>query len=122
MDSFLGTTAGVWLAITVIIVGFAAYMTGQAIAGTWRPYRQLVLYSLLLAGASRFLIFGLFGGRLFSPIGYLIDLAVLLLIGSVAFRLTRARKMVSQYPWLYHRAGPFAWRPHRDERHNETAQ
>jgi hypothetical protein len=117
MDTTLGTTVGVWLAITVVIVGFAAYMTGQAIAGTWRPYYQLALYTLLLAGASRFLIFALFEGRLFSPTGYLIDLVVLLLIGTVAFRLTRARKMVSQYPWLYRRAGPFAWRPHRDERH-----
>ena len=28
----------------------------------------------------------------------------------LAFRLTLARKMPAQYPWLYERAGPFHWR------------
>jgi hypothetical protein len=27
-----------------------------------------------------------------------------------AYYLTRARKMVQQYPWLYERRGPFGWR------------
>jgi len=27
-----------------------------------------------------------------------------------AYRLTQAHKMVAQYPWLYERAGLFAWR------------
>jgi hypothetical protein len=39
-----------------------------------------------------------------------IDAAVLMLIAAFAFRLTRARKMVSQYPWLYERVGVFGWR------------
>ncbi|MGE5765951.1 MAG: DUF6867 family protein, partial [Bacteroidota bacterium] len=28
------------------------------------------------------------------------------------------RRMVSQYPWLYERAGLFAWRPARQSRHD----
>jgi putative effector of murein hydrolase len=33
-----------------------------------------------------------------------------ILIALAAHRLTRARKMVNQYPWLYERTGPFGWR------------
>lgn len=110
METVFGTGIAVWVVVTVVLVGFAAYMTGQALARAWRPYRQLVFCVLLLAGASRFLLFALFDGVLASPSGYLIDAAVLLLIGSLAYRMTRARTMVAQYPWLYRRAGPFAWR------------
>jgi len=28
----------------------------------------------------------------------------------VAYRVIRAHKMVTQYPWLYQRAGLFSWR------------
>jgi len=41
---------------------------------------------------------------------YLIDTATLAAITALAWRLARARKMVSQYPWLYERAGPLSWR------------
>ena len=34
-----------------------------------------------------------------------------MLIGTFAFRLTRARRMVRQYPWLYERTGLFTWQP-----------
>ncbi|HSO42876.1 MAG TPA: hypothetical protein VLR47_08575, partial [Rhodospirillales bacterium] len=44
----LGTTLSVFLAVTGVVIGFAAYMTGQAIANTWRPAWQLVVYALLL--------------------------------------------------------------------------
>ena len=39
-----------------------------------------------------------------------VDFAVLIGMGAAAYRLTQARKMVTQYPWLYEPAGPFAWR------------
>jgi hypothetical protein len=52
-----------------------------------------------------------------SASGYLIDLVVLLSIGLFAYHATRARKMVSQYPWLYRRSGLFGWRAwHGDDR------
>jgi branched-chain amino acid transport system ATP-binding protein len=40
----------------------------------------------------------------------MIGTAALVAIGLFAYRLNRARKMVSQYPWLYERAGLFRWR------------
>lgn len=110
MDAILGTSLGVFIGITAIFIGFAAWMTGQAIAGTWRPYWQLVLYSFLLGFAARFLIYGLYDGELWHLSGYLLNVATLLIIGTVAYLLTRARKMVGQYPWLYERAGIFSWK------------
>ncbi|HRK95332.1 MAG TPA: hypothetical protein PK694_03335 [Rhodospirillales bacterium] len=110
MADVLGTTPAVFLVVTGIVIGFAAYMTGQAIANTWRPVWQLVVYALLLGIVARFLIFALFDGELLSLSGYAASTALLFLIGVFAYRLTRARKMVHQYPWLYERSGLFGWR------------
>ena len=110
MESLLGTTLPVFIGLTVFIMGFAAFMTGQALANTWRPYWHAVPYCFLLGFADRFLTWGLFEGELLSPSGYLIDSLALLGIATIAFRLTRARRMVTQYPWIYERSGPFSWR------------
>jgi hypothetical protein len=110
MESLLGTSLPVFFAVTVVIIGFAAYMTGQALANTWGVFWQVLVYCALLGCASRFLIFSLFDGKLLSLSGYVIDVAVLMIIGAFAFRLTRARKMVTQYPWLYERVGVFGWK------------
>ena len=101
------------LFVTAILVGFAAFMTGQALANTWRPAWQMVVYGLMLGLADRFLIWGLFGGDGLSVAGYVVDTAYLITVGLAAYRLTRARRMVTQYPWLYERAGPFGWRDRR---------
>ena len=45
-----------------------------------------------------------------EPGGYLIDVAVLMMISLFAYRLTQARKMTSQYPWVYERVGLLSWR------------
>lgn len=110
MDDILGATLPVFIGVTVALGGFAAWMTGKAIGGTWRPWWQVFFYCCLLGCATRFLIQGLFDGEMFSPSGYLIDVIVLQLVGVAAYRSTLARKMVSQYPWLYGRSGPFGWR------------
>ncbi len=110
MESILGTTLPVFFVVTGLVIGFAAYMTGQAIANTWRPAWQVWIYGLLLGLVARFLIFALFDGELLSLTGYAASTALLLIICTFAFRLTRARKMVHQYPWLYERAGLFGWR------------
>jgi hypothetical protein len=83
---------------------------GQAVAATWRPARQVVIYGALLALGDRFLVYALFGGQLLSASGYLVHAVVLICIGLIAYRLTRVHCMVNQYPWLYERAGPFGWR------------
>ena len=110
MEALLGTTPGVSFTVTVVVMGFAAFMTGQALAGTWKSMWQVVLYCLLLGLGDRFLIFSLFEGELLSLSGYVIDSAVLVAISLFAYRLTQARKMTSQYPWIYERAGLLSWR------------
>ena len=110
METLLGTTLPVFIGLTVFIMGFAAFMTGQALANTWRPYWHAVPYCLLLGLADRFLTWGLFEGELLSLSGYIVDSLALLAIATTAFRLTRARRMVTQYPWIYERSGPFSWR------------
>jgi hypothetical protein len=110
MTALIGTTLGVWLGVTVVIMGFVAFMTGHALANTWRPRWHVVVYALLLGLVDRFLIWGLFRGTPWLLSGYVIDAAVLVGLGLLSYRLAEARKMVTQYPWLYERAGPLSWR------------
>ena len=110
MVQLLGTSWPVFIGMTILLMGFASFMTGQAVANTWQPMWQVVPYSILLGCADRFLTWGLFDGELLLLSGYIIDTLTLMAISALAYRLTLARKMVGQYPWLYERAGPFGWR------------
>lgn len=110
MSQLIGCSPWAYVVITVGLLGFAAFMTGQALAATWRPIWQLFLYTGLLGLASRFLVYALADGVLLLLSGYVIDVMILLAVGWVAFRLTQARTMVRQYPWLYERAGLLGWR------------
>ncbi|WP_112664518.1 DUF6867 family protein [Microvirga flavescens] len=112
MQGILYEEQSIWLFlfITVILGGSAAWMTGRAIALTWRPRWQSIVYLLILGAAVRFIHFALFQGTLLSPHYYAVDTIVLIIIGSLSFQQTRARQMTTQYRWLYERAGPFSWR------------
>lgn len=100
----------VFIGITVIFMGGCAFMAGQALAATWRPLWQCVPYALLLGLADRFIAFALFGGTLVSLPFYVTDALVLVAVALAAYRLTQAKRMADQYPWLYERAGLFEWR------------
>ncbi len=110
MADLFGTTPGVFLGVTVVLMGGAGFMAGQALGENWRPMWQLGPYALLLGLADRFLACTLFGQNILSVPGYVLDTVVIGMIALVAYRATRARKMVIQYPWLYERAGVFEWR------------
>lgn len=110
MQVWLGADPGEFLLVDTIIFGGFAFLMGQALAGTWRPQWQVVPYAVLLAATARFFNYALFDGVLLSPTGFASALAVTLLLGLLAYRITRARKMVSQYPWMYERAGLTGWR------------
>ncbi len=99
-----------FLMLTVVIGGSAAYMTGRSLAAHWRPIIQPILYTLLLAAVVRFFHFALFGGTLLSIHYYVVDAAVLIAAALLGYRVTRVRQMVTQYSWLYERAGLFWWR------------
>jgi hypothetical protein len=96
--------------VTILMGGWAAWMTGRALATTWRSAVQVFTAMLVLGCFVRFIHFALFQGTLLSPRYYLVDLVVLLIFGFMGYRYTRASQMTSQYRWLYERAGPFGWR------------
>jgi hypothetical protein len=96
--------------LTVVVFGFAAFMMGRALADTWRPSWQPFAYGLLLGVANRLFQNFLAGNDVLNLVAYVIGTALLLGIAGVAYRATQAHKMVTQYPWLYERAGPFSWR------------
>jgi hypothetical protein len=104
------TSVPVFIGLTVALFGGCAFMTGQALAVTWRPLWQVVPYTLMLGAADRFLGFALFDGELLSLAGWLLDGTVLTVIGLLAWRLTQVRRLADQYPWLYVRTGPFTLR------------
>lgn len=97
----------VFVLFTIVIMGGAGYLTGQAVASTWRPIWQAVAYSLLLGVADRFLVFALFEETLLSGTEFIRDTAVIMAICLVGYRITRISKLVGQYPWLYERTGYF---------------
>jgi hypothetical protein len=100
----------VFLVLTVVIGGGAAWLAARGLALTWRPFWRVAAYMLLLAAAVRFFHYALFDGRLLSVYYYVVTYLVLLAIAGVAYRLTRTTQMVRQYPWLYERSGPLSWR------------
>jgi hypothetical protein len=113
MGLFVEKSPWVFLFVTVIIGGGAAWLTGRALAANWRPAWQIVLYVALLGCALRFFHFALFQGALVSVHYYLTDTLVLLSAAYLGFRLTRVTQMVTQYAWEFERAGPFFWRKRR---------
>lgn len=101
--------AGLFLLVTVLMGGGAAWLSGRAIAQTWRPAWHVTAYMLILALAVRFIHFALFQSTLVSLHYYLVDTAVCLAFGYLGFRVTRARQMVEQYGWINRRTGPLGW-------------
>jgi len=111
MEDVLGTSPLIFLFVTVVIMGGAACLTGQALAATWRPLAHLFLCCFLLGLTDRFLVWSLFQGELSSLSGFLVDTLLITGFALVAYRITRVSRMVSQYPWLYERHGLWRYRP-----------
>ncbi len=103
-------SALLFVLVTGVMGGLAAFQTGRAVAQTWRPASVLLPYMLLLGVAVRFLHFALFEGTMLAPHYYLVDTAILLVAAFLGWRVRRARQMATQYSWIYERAGPFGWR------------
>jgi hypothetical protein len=110
---WFGDTLGLVLLFNLVLVGPASFAAGQGVAATWRPWRQLVLYTALLSAGLRFFDYALADGALWSIGGFVLGWLVQFGIAALAWRLTRASQMVRQYPWLYRRKGLLGW----EERH-----
>ncbi len=111
MSLFVEDNVLVFLFLTLIMGGGAAYMSGRGLAMKWRPVWLPLLAMVPLTMGLRFLHFALFGASLTSLHYFITDLIILLVFCFIGYRVTMARKMTRQYPWLYEQAGPFSWRP-----------
>jgi hypothetical protein len=113
MSGILYEEHSIWLflLVTIVLGGGAAWLAGRAIAATWRPWWHLAGYMLILGAAVRFIHFALFEGTLLSPRFYLVDTLFCLVFGLLGFRTTRVAQMTTQYGWINERAGLFRWRP-----------
>jgi Domain of unknown function (DUF6867) len=90
-------TIWVFLLVTVVLGGGAAWMAGRGVATVWGRWWTVVIYCLLIGAGVRFIHFSLFGATLISPHYYAIDTAVALIFGFAGFRVTRTRQMARQY-------------------------
>lgn len=109
LEGLLGSSLPVFLGLTVLLVGAAAWLTGRALAAQWRSPWKVAWACLGLTVAARFLTFALFFGPLSSISGFVIAYLMLAAIALVAFRVTLVARMVRQYPWRYRRTSPFTF-------------
>jgi hypothetical protein len=101
---------GVFLLCSIVLGGGTAWLSGRAVALTWRPVWQVFAYGFMLGGAVRFIHFSLFGGTLLSPYYYAVDTVVCMGLGLLGFRIARVGQMVTQYRWINRPDGPLRWR------------
>jgi hypothetical protein len=104
----------VFVLVSVVMGGGAAWLAGRAIASTWRLWWHVVLYMLPLALAVRFIHFALFDSKFLSPHYYLVDYAVCLTLGMLGFRVQRVTQMVTRYAWINERTSLLRWRRRDD--------
>jgi hypothetical protein len=105
-----GESFTLFLIVSVGIFGLTGFAVGQAVANNWQSPWLTVWYCALLGAFERFLLYALFNGELLSLLGYILDTAMILGFALLGYRVTQVKNMVTQYPWLYERAGPLFWR------------
>lgn len=99
----------VFVLVTLLMGGWAAWMTGKACASTWSRYPILFFYLVLLTMGVRFLHQAPFGGNMFSPYYFVVDLIIIQLIGLLSYRIRLAKQMVGKYGWMFQRSGALGW-------------
>ena len=111
MSFLIEQSFGIFLVLTVIMGGGAAFLAGRGLATKWRPLWMAVLAMVPLTLGLRFLHYALFQADLISLHYLATDFLILLAFCLLGYRMTLAKKMVRQYPWIYEAAGPLGWRP-----------
>ena len=120
MGIIYASNIGVFLLLVCILGGGAGWMTGRAVASTWRPLWVLAWFTFLLTLGVRFLSFGLFGEPLLALQYLLVDYVVLGAIALAGWRYKRTNQITTQYVWLYKKTGPFTWQL-REGKHDRYA-
>ncbi|MGB8315045.1 MAG: DUF6867 family protein [Aestuariivirga sp.] len=110
MSLFVESSFWVFLLVTVVLGGGAAFMAGHSLAKDWRSITQLLIFMIPLGLGVRFLHFALFQQNLFSLQYFITHTFILMGLACLGYRLKRVSQMVTQYPWLYERSGMLTWR------------
>ena len=110
MSLFTEGSFGVFLLLTVILGGGAAFLAGRSLAKDWRSLTSLLVFMLPLGAGVRFLHFALFQHPLFSFSHFITTTLILMAFAILGYRLKRVSQMITQYPWLYERSGLLTWR------------
>lgn len=99
--SAAGLIPNVWtfLALTLALGCIGAFVTGRAMAQTWRSQWLGVAYMLPLGFAVRFLHFALFGEKTDATQALLCFVALTLAVLG-GFATARRSQMARQYPWI----------------------
>lgn len=100
----------VFLFLTVILAGGAAYMAGRSLASGWQSISLLLAYMIPFTAALRFLHYALFQAQLTSLLYFISHGAILAGFALLGYRITRVNQMTEKYPWLYEKVSPFGWR------------
>ncbi len=110
MSLFVEDSWKVFLVLTLILGGGAAFMAGRSLARGWQPVWKVLMYMVPFTAGLRFLHYALFQAELTSLHYFLSDGLLMSAIALLSYRMTRVSQMVTQYPWLYERQGPLSWR------------
>ena len=112
MQGLLYEEGSVWLflLVTVVMGGWAAWRSGKALAKAWKPAWTLLPYMLILGAAVRFIHFALFHGTLLAPQYYLVDTLVISAFATLGWLNERANAMARQYAFAFEKSSPFSWR------------
>ncbi|MGE3246220.1 MAG: DUF6867 family protein [Beijerinckiaceae bacterium] len=123
-----------FLFLTLALGGAAATATGRALALTWRPWWQCILYAAPLALAIAFLHYAIFeepaisieaiteqvasadnsaavaGAIAWNMRGWAVLFVLFAAFSLAGFRVTRVFQMTRQYRFAYAASGLFGWR------------
>lgn len=121
IEALIDIEMPVFIGMTLVVMGGAAILTGNAVAGSWRSAWQVCFYGLLLGIATRFFSLALFySDPFFTPErwarGAVVDAVCLIVYGLLAYRLTYVARMAKQYPWQVRRLGLFFYTNRRTDR------
>lgn len=93
------STIAWFLALTVVLGGAAAFMSGRALATAWRPPGGVALAAVPLAAAARFLHATL-ADEPTDAVKALITFALMAVFCWLGYALRRRTQMARHYPWL----------------------
>ena len=110
MSFFVEQNPWIFLILTVILGGGAAFQAGRSLAQGWKSPWLLAVYMLIFGVGVRFLHFALFQSQLTSLHYYLSHTLVVMAFAFLGYRITMARQMTEKYPWLYERTSLLSWR------------